>query len=87
MAVAHVLADQVRGLPCACVQIDEANIPGNPADGPLAARAINAVLDSIGHRHSKGRPLSALATTAAKPSSRASGAPCSTFSTNCAPIT
>lgn len=47
MAVAHVLADQVRGLPCACVQIDEANIPGNPADGPLAARAINAVLDSI----------------------------------------
>ena len=47
MAVAHVLADQVRGLPCACVQIDEANIPGNPADGPLAARAINAVLDNI----------------------------------------
>ena len=47
MAVAHVLADQVRGLPCACVQIDEANIPGNPADGPLATRAINAVLDSI----------------------------------------
>ena len=47
MAVAHVLADQVRGLPCSCVQIDEANIPGNPADGPLAARAINAVLDSI----------------------------------------
>ena len=47
MAVAQALADQVRGLPCACVQIDEANIPGNPADGPLAARAINAVLDSI----------------------------------------
>ncbi len=47
MAVAHVLADQVRGLPCTCVQIDEANIPGNPADGPLAARAINAVLDGI----------------------------------------
>ena len=45
--VARVLADQVRGLPCACVQIDEANIPGNPADGPLAARAINTVLDSI----------------------------------------
>ena len=57
MAVAHVLADQVRGLPCACVQIDEANIPGNPADGPLAARAINAVLDSIDARHPKGRPL------------------------------
>ena len=47
MGVAQVLADQVRGLPCSCIQIDEANIPGNPADGPLAARAINAVLDSI----------------------------------------
>jgi 5-methyltetrahydropteroyltriglutamate--homocysteine methyltransferase len=29
------------------VQVDEANIPGNPADGPLAARAINMVLDQI----------------------------------------
>ena len=47
MGVAHVLADQIRGLPCACIQIDEANIPGNPADGPLAARAINTVLDCI----------------------------------------
>ncbi|MDP7462164.1 MAG: methionine synthase, partial [Alphaproteobacteria bacterium] len=32
MEVANVLADQVRGLPCACVQVDEANIPGNPED-------------------------------------------------------
>ena len=47
MGVAQVLAAQVRGLPCACVQIDEANIPGNPSDGPLAARAINEVLDAI----------------------------------------
>ncbi|MDF1859017.1 MAG: cobalamin-independent methionine synthase II family protein [Verrucomicrobiales bacterium] len=47
MAIADVLADQVRGLPCACVQVDEANIPGNPADGPLAARAINRVLDAV----------------------------------------
>ncbi len=47
MAVAGVLADQVRGLPCACVQVDEANIPGNPEDGPLAARAINRVLDAV----------------------------------------
>ncbi len=47
MAIAHVLADQVAGLPCACVQVDEANIPGNPADGPLAARAINIVLDRV----------------------------------------
>jgi 5-methyltetrahydropteroyltriglutamate--homocysteine methyltransferase len=47
MAVADVLAAQVSGLPCACVQVDEANIPGNPSDAPLAARAINRVLDSI----------------------------------------
>ncbi|MBI2513158.1 MAG: cobalamin-independent methionine synthase II family protein [Opitutae bacterium] len=47
LALADVLADQVRGLPAACVQMDEANIPGNPADGPLAAEAINRVLDAI----------------------------------------
>ncbi len=45
MAVAGVLAQQVAGLPCSCLQVDEANIPGNPADGPLAAEAINRVLD------------------------------------------
>jgi 5-methyltetrahydropteroyltriglutamate--homocysteine methyltransferase len=47
MAIADVLARQVADLPCECVQVDEANIPGNPADGPLAARAINAVLDKV----------------------------------------
>jgi 5-methyltetrahydropteroyltriglutamate--homocysteine methyltransferase len=47
MAVAGVLADQVANLPCACLQVDEANITGNPADGPLAARAINALLDRV----------------------------------------
>jgi 5-methyltetrahydropteroyltriglutamate--homocysteine methyltransferase len=46
MGVADVLAEQVRDLPCACLQIDEANIPGNPDDGPIAARAINRVLDA-----------------------------------------
>jgi 5-methyltetrahydropteroyltriglutamate--homocysteine methyltransferase len=47
MAIAKVLADQVDGLPCACIQVDEANIPGNPADAPLAAKAMNVVLDRI----------------------------------------
>jgi 5-methyltetrahydropteroyltriglutamate--homocysteine methyltransferase len=47
MALADVLADQVRGLPCACLQVDEANVPGNPAGGPLAAAAINRVLDAF----------------------------------------
>ncbi len=48
LALAEVLAAQMPGLPAACIQVDEANIPGNPADGPLAARAINIVLDAIG---------------------------------------
>jgi 5-methyltetrahydropteroyltriglutamate--homocysteine methyltransferase len=47
MALAGVLAQQVHGLPCACLQIDEANVPGNPAEGPLAAAAINRVLDAF----------------------------------------
>ena len=47
MAIADVLAEQVVGLPCACVQVDEANIPGNPDDAPLAAKAINRVLDCV----------------------------------------
>lgn len=47
MAIADVMADQVRGLPCRVLQVDEANIPGNPDDGPLAAAAINRVLDAV----------------------------------------
>lgn len=46
-AIAGVLAEQVRGLPCACLQVDEANLPGNPADAPVAAAAINRVLDAF----------------------------------------
>jgi 5-methyltetrahydropteroyltriglutamate--homocysteine methyltransferase len=48
MDLADVLAAQVAELACSCVQVDEANLPGNPADGPMAARAINRVLDSVG---------------------------------------
>jgi 5-methyltetrahydropteroyltriglutamate--homocysteine methyltransferase len=43
MAIADILAAQVADLPCDCLQIDEANIPGNPDDAPLAAEAINRV--------------------------------------------
>lgn len=50
MAIAKVFASQVRGLPCDTLQVDEANIPGKPQDGPLAARAINTVLEAFGHR-------------------------------------
>ncbi len=47
LALADILAEQVRELPCACVQIDEANITGNPEDADLAAEAINRVLGAI----------------------------------------
>ena len=47
MAIADVLAQQVAGLPCACLQVDEANIPGNPSHGPIAAAAMNRVLDAF----------------------------------------
>jgi len=47
MAVGEVLAAQMRGLPAACVQLDEANIPGNPGDAPIAAASMNLVLDAI----------------------------------------
>src|SRR3989441_10458513 len=46
LAIADALAAQIGDLSCACVQVDEANIPGHPADGPLAAEAINRVLDA-----------------------------------------
>jgi len=47
LAIADALAAQAAALDCACVQIDEANIPGNPADAPIAAEAINRVLDRV----------------------------------------
>ncbi len=47
LAIADALAAQMGELTCACVQVDEANIPGNPHDGPLAAEAINRVLDAV----------------------------------------
>jgi 5-methyltetrahydropteroyltriglutamate--homocysteine methyltransferase len=48
MSIAGVLAAQAGALKgCSCVQVDEANIPGNPDDAPLAARAINCVLDGV----------------------------------------
>ena len=47
MGIAQVLAMQVSGLDCACVQVDEANVTGNPSDSELAARAINLLLDHV----------------------------------------
>ncbi len=47
LSIADALAAQAAELTAACVQVDEANIPGNPGDGPLAAEAINRVLDAV----------------------------------------
>jgi 5-methyltetrahydropteroyltriglutamate--homocysteine methyltransferase len=47
LGIAEILAEQVADLPCACIQIDEANVTGNPEDAPLAAKAINRVLDRV----------------------------------------
>ena len=47
LALADVLADQVGELPCACVQVDEANVPGSPEQAPLASEAINRILDRV----------------------------------------
>ncbi|MBN2492567.1 MAG: cobalamin-independent methionine synthase II family protein [Planctomycetes bacterium] len=47
MALADVLRDQVAAVDADVVQIDEANLTGTPEDGPLAAAAINRVLDAV----------------------------------------
>jgi len=47
MAIADVLRKQVEAIDAAVVQVDEANLPGSPADGPWAAEAINRVLGGV----------------------------------------
>jgi len=45
MNLAEVLRKQVQDVDAAVIQVDEANLPGSPEDGGLAAAAINHVLD------------------------------------------
>jgi 5-methyltetrahydropteroyltriglutamate--homocysteine methyltransferase len=47
LAIADCLAGQMSDLDIACVQIDEANVPGNPEYAPIAQAGINRVLDSV----------------------------------------
>jgi 5-methyltetrahydropteroyltriglutamate--homocysteine methyltransferase len=47
MAIADTLAEQVADLPCTCIQVDEANVPGSPQHAPLAQAAINRILDRV----------------------------------------
>jgi 5-methyltetrahydropteroyltriglutamate--homocysteine methyltransferase len=45
MAIAEILRKQVETIDADVIQIDEANVSGNPSEGPWAAEAINHVLD------------------------------------------
>jgi 5-methyltetrahydropteroyltriglutamate--homocysteine methyltransferase len=47
MAIADCLAPQAADLEAACVQIDEANVPGSPEYASIAQAGINRVLDAI----------------------------------------
>jgi len=47
MAIARILASQVCDIDADVVQIDEANLPGNPGDWRMAAEAINVVLARV----------------------------------------
>jgi len=47
MALAEVLAEQLKGLPCDLLQVDEANIPGRPEDAGIAAASMNVLLDAF----------------------------------------
>ena len=47
MAIAEVLADQMKLLNADVVQLDEANLPGSPDEWAWAAEALNKVLDAV----------------------------------------
>jgi 5-methyltetrahydropteroyltriglutamate--homocysteine methyltransferase len=46
-AIADVLAEQVKYIDAAVIQVDEANLPGAPEEWEWAAEAINRVLRAI----------------------------------------
>lgn len=52
LALADVLREQVASIDAPVLQVDEANLPGSPQDGPIAAAGINRVLS--GARREKG---------------------------------
>jgi 5-methyltetrahydropteroyltriglutamate--homocysteine methyltransferase len=54
MAIGRALAKQVADIDPQVIQIDEANIPGHPDEGPWAADAINLVLDAATNAPEKG---------------------------------
>ena len=46
-AIAEALAVQIRQLDAEIIQLDEANLPGNPEEWEWAAEAINIMLDAV----------------------------------------
>lgn len=53
MAFADILAKQVAAIDADVLQIDEPHLPGHSDESPLAANAINHVLDAAGSARSK----------------------------------
>jgi len=47
MAIAEILAEQVKHINADVIQLDEANLPGHPDEWEWAAKAINLVLDQV----------------------------------------
>lgn len=47
MALAEALAEAIRGIDADVIQVDEANLPGAPADVSWAHEPVNVVLDAI----------------------------------------
>jgi 5-methyltetrahydropteroyltriglutamate--homocysteine methyltransferase len=47
LAFADVLAGEIASVEAEIVQIDEPNLPGTPADGAIAAKAINRILKAV----------------------------------------
>lgn len=47
LAIADVLCEQVRSIDAEIVQVDEANVTGNPQDARIAAAGINRVLSGV----------------------------------------
>jgi 5-methyltetrahydropteroyltriglutamate--homocysteine methyltransferase len=47
MDLAEVLRKQLQAIDAPVIQVDEANLPGSPADGPWAAEAVNHVLGGV----------------------------------------
>jgi 5-methyltetrahydropteroyltriglutamate--homocysteine methyltransferase len=47
MGLADVLKQQVQHIDAAVIQVDEANLTGNPDDAPIAAAGINRVMEGV----------------------------------------